>query len=35
MQEIENLKIEKDFVILARYYVDGEVQKVADYKLTL
>lgn len=30
-QEIEKLKREKDFVILAHYYVDGEVQEVADY----
>lgn len=30
-EKIENLKKEKDFVILAHYYVDGEVQKVADY----
>ena len=30
-ERIENLKKEKDFVILAHYYVDGEVQKVADY----
>jgi len=30
-QEIENLKKEKDFVILAHYYVDGEVQEAADY----
>lgn len=30
-REIEGLKREKDFVILAHYYVDGEVQDVADY----
>ena len=30
-ERIENLKKEKDFVILAHYYVDGEVQKAADY----
>lgn len=30
-REIEDLKREKDFVILAHYYVDGEVQAVADY----
>lgn len=29
--EIEKLKKEKDVVILAHYYVDGEVQKLADY----
>lgn len=28
---IEKLKKEKDVVILAHYYVDGEVQKIADY----
>jgi quinolinate synthase len=29
--DIERLKKEKDVVILAHYYVDGEVQKIADY----
>lgn len=29
--EIERLKKEKDFVILAHYYVDGAVQEIADY----
>lgn len=29
--EVERLKKEKDVVILAHYYVDGEVQKIADY----
>ena len=28
---IETLKKEKDVVILAHYYVDGEVQEIADY----
>ena len=28
---IEKLKKEKDAVILAHYYVDGEVQEIADY----
>lgn len=28
---IEKLKKEKDFVILAHYYVDGSVQEIADY----
>lgn len=31
MQRIETLKKEKDAVILAHYYVDGEVQEIADY----
>lgn len=30
-EEIEQLKQEKDFVILAHYYVDGKVQEIADY----
>lgn len=30
-EEIKKLKDEKDVVILAHYYVDGEVQEVADY----
>lgn len=30
-EEIAQLKKEKDFVILAHYYVDGEVQEIADY----
>ena len=30
-EEIARLKKEKDFVILAHYYVDGEVQAIADY----
>ena len=29
--EIKKLKKEKDAVILAHYYVDGEVQEIADY----
>ena len=29
--EIQKLKKEKDAVILAHYYVDGEVQEIADY----
>lgn len=29
--EIKKLKEEKDFVIMAHYYVDGEVQAIADY----
>ena len=28
---ISELKKEKDIAILAHYYVDGEVQKIADY----
>ncbi len=30
-EEIARLKEEKDFVILAHYYVDGPVQEIADY----
>lgn len=30
-EKIERLKKEKDVAILAHYYVDGEVQKIADY----
>ncbi len=30
-KEIDTLKKEKDVVILAHYYVDGEVQEIADY----
>lgn len=30
-EEIERLKKEKDVVILAHYYVDGQVQDIADY----
>lgn len=30
-KEIEQLKREKDVVILAHYYVDGEVQALADF----
>ena len=33
--EIQKLKKEKDAVILAHYYVDGEVQEIADYVETL
>ncbi len=31
LDKIQRLKEEKNAVILAHYYVDGEVQKVADY----
>jgi quinolinate synthase len=31
MDEIERLKAEKDAVILAHFYVDGEIQDIADY----
>jgi quinolinate synthase len=31
MDEIEQLKIEKDAVLLAHYYVDGEIQEIADF----
>lgn len=31
VQKIQQLKEEKDVVILAHYYVDGEVQQLADY----
>ncbi len=30
-EEIQKLKQEKDFAILAHYYVDGKVQEIADY----
>src|SRR5579863_620731 len=31
MDEIERLKIEKDAVLLAHFYVDGEIQDIADF----
>jgi quinolinate synthase len=31
MDEIEQLKIEKDAVLLAHFYVDGEIQDIADF----
>lgn len=31
IEKIEQLKKEKDAVILAHYYVDGEIQQIADY----
>jgi len=31
MDEIDRLKVEQDAVILAHYYVDGEIQDIADY----
>jgi len=31
MDEIDRLKVEKDAKILAHYYVDGEIQDIADY----
>lgn len=31
LEKIKRLQKEKDVVILAHYYVDGEVQKIADY----
>lgn len=31
MDEIERLKVEKDAAILAHYYVDGEIQDIADF----
>ena len=30
-KEIEQLKRKKDVVILAHYYVDGQVQELADF----
>ena len=31
MDELDRLKVEKDATILAHYYVDGEIQDIADY----
>ena len=31
IEEIEELKVEKDAQILAHYYVDGEIQDIADF----
>ncbi|WP_437201374.1 quinolinate synthase NadA [Planctomicrobium sp. SH664] len=31
MEEIDRLKVEKDAAILAHFYVDGEIQDIADY----
>lgn len=31
IEEIERLKVEQDAVILAHYYVDGEIQDIADF----
>ncbi|MCA8988544.1 MAG: quinolinate synthase NadA, partial [Planctomycetaceae bacterium] len=31
MDEIDRLKVEKKAKILAHYYVDGEIQDIADY----
>ena len=31
IREIQELKKEKDAVILAHYYVDGSIQEIADY----
>src|SRR5258706_11463717 len=31
MDEIERLKTEKDAVLLAHFYVDGEIQDIADF----
>ena len=31
MDEIDRLKVEKDATILAHYYVDGEIQDIADF----
>ncbi len=31
MDEIDRLKVEKDAVVLAHYYVDGEIQDIADF----
>lgn len=31
MEEIDRLKVEKDAAILAHYYVDGEIQDIADF----
>ena len=34
-EEIKKLQQEKDVVILAHYYVDGDVQEVADYVILI
>ena len=31
VKQVKTLKEEKDVVILAHYYVDGDVQEIADY----
>src|SRR5262245_38042613 len=31
MDEIDQLKVEKDAVLLAHYYVDSEIQDIADF----
>ena len=31
MEEIDRLKVEKNATILAHYYVDGEIQDIADF----